>query len=134
MIILLLPVFISFSPHSSTKSTNAEIQEIILIKQHTLMHNQEVAGRLKHLQGCIESIETALVKFKDGALTSSYDLAAEQVLLQRQLDEIESNNRSLKSDIKAKTTNMAAVKSALIEKTALKEKLYDESELKALQR
>lgn len=93
-----------------------------------------MAGRLKDLQGCIESLQTAMVKFKDGALTSSYELTAEQILLQRQLDEIEAKDRSIKSDIKAKTAKMVALKFVLLEKTTLKLKLSDKSELKALQR
>lgn len=119
---------------SSTKSTDAEIQEIIESKHHALLHNQEVAGRLKHLQGCIESLQTALVKFKDGALTSSYELNVEQNALQRQLDEIEATDRALKSDIKTKTANKLALKSVLSEKIILKDKLCDYSELKTLKK
>lgn len=112
-----------------SSTTEAEIQEAIESEHHALLHNQEVAGRLKHLHGCIESLQAAYNKFKDGALTSSYDLTVEQNVLQRQLEEIEVTCRALQSDIKTKT----AAKSVLKEKILLlKDKLCDNTELKTL--
>lgn len=102
------------------------------MKQQTQLSNQEVAGRLKHLQGCMESLQTALVKFEGGALTASYELTAEQIGLQRQLDEVEAKVRSLQSEIKAKTANIVAIKSVLVEKFTLRAELCEESELKEL--
>lgn len=104
------------------------------MKQNTLLNNQEVAFRLKHLQGCIESLRVALVKFTDGTLTSSYELTDEQFELQRQLDDIESKSQCLASDLKAKTANREALKTVLSEKTKYKTELSDESTFKNLER
>lgn len=97
-----------------------------------MLYNQEVAVKLKHLMGCMESIQAALEKYKDDSLTSSFELATEQIQLQRQLDDIEAKERSLISDIKVKTAESVAIKSVLAVRTGLQ--LRNESELRALKR